>query len=120
MSRLYAMIVLALSIGVAGCGSDEDGDEGAAEVDASAVAGGAPIFVSPDERLPNLTVEPGYGWTVLHCRTVGQAEHCADASSMYGTVDGLLRYCDHVDARNGELDLCTGEALGRPRYVRLH
>jgi len=122
MSRLFSMILLALSIGVVGCGADDGGDEGTTEVDASAVAGGAPILVAAGERL-SINPEPGYGWTVLHCKVRGTSEHCVDASPEYGTDNGVLAWCFGIDVNTQDPELhsvCSPSAVDFDRWVRLH
>jgi len=113
----HTMSALALFALVA-CGEDADAPADAAP--AAVEVGGAPIYLGPDDRLPALSPEPGYGWTVLHCRMSGPEEHCADASDTYGLIDGRLHHCNGVDKRNGGLDICTTGPIGTARYVRLH
>ena len=84
MPRTLSLLAV---LSVIACGDDATTDEpSTAAVD----AGPAPVFVAAGEPIPGIEVEPGYGWTILHCGETEGVEVCMDVSERYMLRDGYI------------------------------
>ena len=123
---MYQYRFLALSLSLAACG-DEPADQAANGREASEAteAGGAPVFIPAGERINGFAVEPGYGWTVLHCLDDDEGSWCVDVSDRYMTVNGYL--CGPIAGVEETLNTfrpisadCATGPIEQDRWFRLH